>query len=572
MTFTDYILRSARLVDVKRREIRRAEIRVSNGRFVSVEEAGKTVAKGIKAIDCSAVFVSPGLIDGHTHTELSLMSMAPFAQMLLRSGTTAAIIDPHDFVNVVGMRGLKLLQKEAVKTPLRAFFMAPCCVPSAAGLEDSGVRLTYADVAGALSSERVLGLAEVMDTARLLRRDRALLKMIKTAGKLNKVVDGHCPALSLQDESRYLRISRAKTEHESVSIAEILRKHRRGLWVHLRRSSFGREYPYAEVFRKTKGERLMLSTDGCVSPVDVMREGHISAFVRELIAAGVRPVDAVCAATINPALCYGLDREIGSIEAGKRADFILMKDLNGFAPYKTFINGKDVTKTKAARMTFPVYALNTVKAKSPDLDALRIQLPRNMRALSRVTVNVIGLRDGSLITEKKRAQMKNSNGVVNADPKRDILKAVVLERFSNAGRPQAGFVKGFGLKSGAFGGSIGQDCQHICVIGCDDKDIITVIDRVIREQGGIFYAKDGRMLDGLRLPLGGIMTNRPATEVAKRLERLEALLRRSGVKVASPYLTLSLQITLAAIPALKLTNRGLLDAGSGAFIDVVRSR
>jgi len=571
MTAPDFILRSARLIDVKRRDIRRADIRVSNGRFVSVDEHGKTAARGIKTIDCSRDFVSPGLIDGHTHTELSLMSMAPFAKMLVRSGTTAAVIDPHDFVNVVGMRGFKLLQRESAKTPLRAFFMAPGCVPSAAGLEDGGVRLTYADVAGALMSDRVLGLAEVMDTARLLRGDRGLLKMIKTARKMNKVVDGHCPSLSARDEARYMRLCMAKTDHESVSVAEILRKHKRGLWVHLRRTSFGREYPYAGIFKKTRGERLMLATDGCVSPLDAMKEGHISAFVRELIAAGVSPVDAVCAATINPALCYGLDRDIGSIEAGKRADFILIKDLKGFAPYRTFINGKDVTRTKAARMDFPAYSLNTIKAKTPDADALKIRLPRNMLSSTRVTANVIRLRHGSLITGKVRASMKNKNGTIDADPSRDILKAVVLERFSGAGSPQAGLVKGFGLTAGAFGGSIGQDCQHICVIGCSDRDIIAVIERVIREQGGIFYSQDGRVVDGLRLPLGGIMTNRPATEVAKRLERIETRLRRCGVKAPSPYLTLALQITLAAIPALKLTNRGLLDVGSRAFIDVVRS-
>lgn len=567
----NYILRSARLIDVKRRVIRCADIRVANGRFVSVDESKKRVEKGMKTIDCNGDFVSPGLIDAHTHSELSLMSMAPFSQMLVSSGTTAAIIDPHDFVNVVGMRGLRLMQRESVKTPLRAFFMAPCCVPSVASLEDGGVRVTYAEVAMALRSKSVLGLAEMMDTAKLLRKDAGLLKMLKTARTMRKIVDGHCPDLPAADEARYMRLSMAKTDHESSSVSEILRKHKRGLWIHLRRTSFGNEYPYAEVFKKTKGERLMLATDGCISPTDAMREGHISAFVRELIATGVNPVEAVCAATINPALCYGLDRYIGSIEAGKRADFILMKSLNEFAPYKTFIDGRDVTKAKTAQFDFPAYSLNTIKAKLPDGAALSIKVPQNLLAADRVTVNVIGIRNGSLITVKQRAVLENHNGLIPADPSRDILKAVVMERFSGSGSPQAGFVNGFGLTDGAFGGSIGQDCQHICVIGCNDTDILAVIARVIKEQGGIFYAKDGRVVDGLCLPIGGIMTSRPAAGVAKRLDRIEAQLRRNGVKAASPYLSLSLQITLAAIPALKLTNRGLLDVRSGRFIDVVRS-
>lgn len=571
MTANDLILRSARLIDVRRREIRAVDIRISNGVFVSVNEPSRSVVKGIKQIDCRGCFVSPGLIDGHTHTELSLMSMAPFAQMLVSSGTTAAVIDPHDFVNVVGMRGLGLLQKEAVKTPLRAFFMAPGCVPSSAGFEDVGVRLTCKDVLGAMEADSVLGLAEVMDITRLLRGDAELLKMIKAAKRMKKIVDGHCPSLSATDEARYMRLSLAKTDHESASVAEIMRKHDSGLWVHLRRTSLGRQYPYAGIFKKTKGERMMLSTDGCVSPYVVMREGHINAFVRELIAEGVNPVDAVCAATINPAQCYGLDKALGSIEAGKKADFILIKELKEFAPYRTFINGQDVTNIKAARFDFPTYSLKTIKAKAPDADALKIKLPRKMCSLKRVTVNVIGLMKNSLTTKKVSASMRNNNGTIEADSSRDILKAVVLERFSNTGVPQIGLVKGFGLKSGAFGGSIGQDCQHICVIGCNDIDINAVIEKVIKEQGGIFYANNGRIQDGLRLPIGGIMTNRPATEVAKRLERIETRLRRCGVKIASPYLTLSLQITLAAIPALKLTNRGLLDVEAGEFIDVVRS-
>ncbi|MEK7691553.1 MAG: adenine deaminase C-terminal domain-containing protein [Bdellovibrionota bacterium] len=559
------LLRNASLVDVKEKTIRKSDILIRNGVFAPIDG----LRAGAKVIDLTGRYLCPGLIDSHTHSELSLMSVAPFAEMLTAFGTTAAIIDCHDFVNVVGMRGLRLLIRESSGTSLRAYFTAPACVPSRRGFEDSGALIAAKDIEAALCLKRVIGLAEVMDTERVLARDAELLKAIRLAKAKGMVIDGHCPSMRSDDEKRYFALSGAKTDHESTNLVELLRKWRMGKWIHLRHTSLGREYSYKEIFKATGGVRIMLATDGCLSPVDVMSDGHISSFIRALMSDGVRPVDAIAAATIVPAECYGLASEIGSISIGNRADFLILSSLDRFVVDDVFIGGVRVIGDGFERMRFPSYAVNTIKARVPEKDDLVLRPPNGHGRAKTVRVNVIGLVKGSLLTRHIVMPMKISSGVVASDIKRDVIKVAVLGRFSPEERPQLGFVKGFGLLSGAFGGSIGQDCQHISVIGTNDADMIKVMETVVENQGGLFYAKDGIIVAGIGLPIGGIMTDAPAQVVAARIRAMEDALRVNGVGLKSPYLALSLMITLAAIPELKLTNRGLLNVRSGRFMDVM---
>ena len=581
----DLLLRNARLVDVEEGGVRRAHIGIKNGRFISIkgsiESAGKSAGrtssrtsfkdKGTyrKTIDCRGRYVVPGLIDGHTHTELALMTVVPFSEMVVREGTTAAVIDCHDFVNVVGARGLDLLIKESRLAEVRCFFTVPPCVPSTRGFEDAGGRISAADVRKALKRKEVIGLGEVMDMTRVFKKDASLMAMIRATKKENKVIDGHCPSLSETGEKKYFKLSGAMTDHESTSVAEIKRKLRLGKWVHLRRTSFGMEYPVKGVFKETGGEGLMLSTDGVVSPVDVLREGHLSAFVAEIIKDGVDPVAAIRAATINPARCYGLGSEIGSIEEGKRADFVIVKDLKRFRAERTFIGGKEAGKKRLRRYSFPAYLGNTVKARPVTADDIKVKSPAGARGKKKVAAEVIVVSEGTLITKRGRAFLENLSGSVKCDPSRDILKTVVMERYSGKGKPRTAFVKGFGLNRGAFGGSIGQDSQHIVVVGANDNDIIAVINEIRKDQGGVYYVCDGTVRARLKLPIAGIMTDEGPEALCKKIKKLERELQRNGCKVRSPYLALSLKITLAAIPELKLTNRGLLDVKRGRFVEPV---
>lgn len=563
------LLKNATLVDVEAACLKRMDIGIEGGRFVSITGHGGDRARYSRTIDLKGAYAAPGLIDGHTHTELALMTVVPFAEMVIPKGTTTVILDCHDLVNVIGMSGLDLFLREAENTPLRAFFMVPPCVPSTEGVEDAGARITVKDVKRALDLPGVLGLAEVMDAGRLLRKEKTLMETIAAARKKGMIIDGHCPGLSEGLEKEYFRLSGAKTDHESASVKEILRKHRLSKWVHLRKTSLGREYPYKAIFKATGGERLMLSTDGCLSPADIMKDGHVSAFVRDVIKDGVDPIKAVAAATINPARCYGLDKEIGSIKKGKRADLVVLSDIKRFKVQRTFINGFDVGDKVFKRFEFPRYALETINLKTPSREDLSIRLSERFKQKKKVRVHVIGLKRRSLLTEKKTAFLECRKGVPQPDVKKDVLKAVVMERFLGKGAPVIGFVSGFGLKRGAFGGSIGQDCQHIVVIGCSDDDIMTVIGEIRKRHGGIFYSKNGRIKNGVLLPVAGIMTSRPPEETVRSLNGLHAELERNGVKVSSPYLSLSLQITLPAIPELKLTNRGLYDVKEGRFLSVV---
>lgn len=523
----------------------------------------------VKTIDCTNKYVVPGLIDAHTHLELSLLSSVPYAEAVIPQGTTTVIIDCHDFVNVLGIKGLELLIEESSMTPLRSFFTVPPCVPSAIGFEDSGATISFEEVKRALSLPKVLGLAEVMDTHRVLQREDELQKMIQFAKDNNKIIDGHCPSLSIEDEERYFKWSGAKTDHESTSTQEVLGKLERSLWVFLRHTSLGPEYPYSKVFEKEGTlRRVILCSDGCLTPNDILGSGHIAAFIRELISGGVDPVKAIRTATINPATCYEIDKELGSIAEGKKADFLILSDLRAFKVETVFINGREIKDAKFNRFCFPPSSLNTIKINVPPKSQVSVTIPEPLGDNENVDVLVMKLERNSLLTKKMICSMKNGAGFLKSDTNRDILKVVVMERHGLGIPPVTGFVSGFGLKEGAFGGSIGQDSQHIVVIGCDDDDILTVIEAIKDTQGGIFYSKRNRILASLELPIGGIMSDQPPEKVVEKMNHMNSVLWENGCTLPAPYLTLSLQITLPVLPELKLTNRGLFDVNRRRFVNL----
>lgn len=563
------LLKNAKMVDVETGMLRRADIIIKGDRFASIVEPnlikGKRFAK--KVIDCADKYVVPGLFDSHTHTELALCTIAPYAEGIIPHGTTSAIIDCHDFVNVIGMKGLNLFIRESKKVPLRTFLMAPSCVPSAVGFEDAGAVVSYADVKKALMLPKVLGLGEVMNVAGILKKEKKFEKMINFARAKNKIIDGHCPNLSEEDEKKYFRLSHAKTDHESTSIKEIFRKLDKGVWVHLRRTSLGQEYSYKKVFEKSKN-KIMLCSDGGIVPPDIIKSGHISAFIREIIKEGVNPVDAVKAATINTAICYGLERDFGSIKNGKKADFLILSDLKRFNVERVFIDGKEIVKREFPRFKFPSYSLNTVSIKTPSKSLIAVKVPHCLRHKKNAEVNVIKLKHNSLLTGKTVRTLKIHKGIVNPNPDKDILKVVVMERHGKNMPPAAGFISGFGLKNGAVGGSIAQDSQNIVVVGCDDNDIISVIREIKKNQGGIFYFKNKKIVSQISLPIAGIMSDKPFKKVAEDIARMDNVLKKNGCVLASPLTALSLNITLAVIPELKLSNRGLLDVNKMKFINV----
>lgn len=568
----DLLIKNARLLDVENGIIRTANIGIKGDAFFSVNvQIPKEQGKYRNVIDCTGKYIVPGLIDSHTHLELSLLSAVPFAEAVVPQGTTTAIIDCHDFVNVLGMKGLELLIEESKKTPLRSFFMVPPCVPSAIEFEDSGATIQFEDVKKALSLPKVLGLAEVMDIHRVLRGEKELQKMIRFANHKNKIIDGHCPALPVEDEKEYFKLSGAKTDHESVSVKEILGKLNRSVWISLRQTSLGRKYSYKKIFEKEgTSQKVMLCSDGCLTPNDILDSGHIAGFIRELISEKINPVKAIQAATINPAICYGLENKLGSIKKGKKADFLILSDLKEFKVESVFIGGKEIVEKKFPRFNFPSYSLNTIKVKTPSRSQLSVVIPESLKHSQKVSIYVIKLEENSLLTKKTICSLRNNSGLLKPDVKRDILKVVVIERYGMGIPPVIGFVSGFGLREGAFGGSIGQDSQNIVIIGCNDDDIITVARAIKKNQGGIFYSRGNQVLSLLRLPVGGIMSSQTPTTVEKKIRNMNSILRENGCKVSAPYLTLSLQITLPVIPELKITNRGLLDVNRRKFLNLFK--
>lgn len=540
----DLLLKNAQLVNVLSGEVHAANIAISDGRVVGF---GDYEAKQV--IDLKGAFVAPALIDAHFHVESSMLTVPEFARAVVPHGTGAVVIDPHEYANVLGLDGIRYVLESSRDLPIEVFVMLPSCVP-ATEFETAGARLTAEDLRLMIGDERIAGVAELMNYPGVfLGDDRELAKI--TAGK-GKNIDGHAPGLSGKNLNAYV-LAGVQSDHESTTLHEAQEKLRLGMQILLREGSTERNLAeLAGLVTPTNAANCSFATDDKLAG-DLVNEGHLDHSVRKAIECGVPPVTAFQIATINTARHYNL-RNLGAIAPRYWADFIVFDDL----------------QKPVIRQTWKKGALVAENGKYLATDPEVVPLPRSTMNLSFQVENfsvaaqpgkirIIEIVPDQIVTREVIETPKVEGGLVVADPDRDILKMVVVERHRATGKVGVGFVRGFKLRRGAIASSVAHDAHNVVVAGVCDSDIALAIKSLERMRGGLAAVADGKVLAELPLPIAGLVSDRPLAEVIVGMDALNAAAHSLGCDLAAPFMTLSF-LSLSPIPELKLTDQGLIDA------------
>lgn len=542
----DLILCNAKIVNTFSGEIEEGNIAIYQNKIAGIGDYDNAKEK----INLKGMYVSPGLIDGHIHTESSMLHIARYAEAVVPRGVTGIVTDLHEIANVKGIAGIKYVLDCAKSLPLDLYLMAPSCVP-ATHLETAGACITSDDIKDILSWGETTGLGEMMNFPGVLFSDAQVLAKIEASQ--DKVVDGHAPGLGGKDLNAYIS-SGITSDHESTKFSEAQEKLRKGMYIMIREGSSEKnlEELLPLVTDKTYKRCIFVVDDRSCS--DILRDGDIDAVVRKAMKLGLDPVRAVQMATINTAERFNI-RGIGAIAPGYIANIAVMKDLSKFKAEMVFHHGKLV-----ARNGKPLF-VPSIRANAQMTHSMKIK-PFGVKRLeldaSKWKQPIIEIVPNQIITKSVNIKPKTSDELIVADTKRDILKLVVVERHKDTGNIGIGLVKGFGIKRGALASSVAHDSHNIIAVGTNDIDIYKAIKEIEKLGGGLVVAADGKIISSLPLPIAGLLSDQPLEKVVKKLEKVEKAAADLGSKLVAPFATLSF-LALPVIPELRLTDKGLVD-------------
>jgi len=550
----DLVLANARVVNTCNGEIETGDVAICGGRVAGVGD----YQRAKEVLDLGGRYLAPGLINGHTHLESSMLDVGQYARAVVAHGTSALVTDLHEIANACGLEGMRYVLDCARRLPLDMFLMAPSCVP-ATHLETSGASIGPEDIRRILRWRDCIGLGEVMNFPGVLAGDAGVLGKIESAR--GKVIDGHAPGVTGKDLSAYIAAG-IRSDHESVSLAEAEEKLRLGMFVMIREGSSEKNLDALLPLVTDKTYKRCLFVVDDRSCVDLLRDGDIDAVVRQAIRRGLDPVRAIQMATINTAEYFRLDG-LGAVAPGYFANLIVLDNLADFEINMVFYHGQPVARE--GKPLFPSYhpavekLTNTVRIKPFTTDSLRLRASGESHP-------VIEAVPGQIITRKRLEKVRAVEGFIVPDTGRDILKLAVVERHKASGNIGLGLVTGFGLKRGALASSIAHDSHNIVVVGTSDEDIFTAVKEVERLQGGLVAAAGGKVLASLSLPIAGLLSDEPLETVVANLESLEKVARELGTTLPSPFATLSF-LALPVIPELRLTDLGLVDVTEFKLIE-----
>jgi adenine deaminase len=534
----DLVLAGGHVLSVFTKEWLDVDVAITDGHVVGL---GKY--DGGEKLDVSGAYLVPGFIDAHMHIESSKLTVDEFARAVLVHGTTAVIADPHEIANVLGTDGIHWLLDCCTDLPLDVYVMASSCVP-ASRFESPHRPFTPGDIESLLRRHRTIGVAEMMNFPGVIAGLDSELAKLQTG--LTNHVDGHAPGVSGAALNAYIAAG-IRSDHEATTFDEALEKRRLGMWVMLREASIARNLRDLLPLVKRYGtDQCMFCTDDR-EPDFIVEQGHINQMVRVAVEEGISPEDAIVMATINPAMYHRL-WHLGAIAPGYQADILLLDDLKSFKPRQVLKRGAAPVITKRE---VPEWVRQTVNLAPVDATSFRIPGgPAKIR--------VIRVIPAQLLTGSDALEPCLRDGHLVADPERDLVKIAVIERHHASGRIGLGFATKVGLKRGAFASTVAHDAHNVIVLGADDRDMAACAIRLAEIGGGIVIADGGRVVEELPLPVAGLMSDRPLAEVHQRLRSMEQRLASMGVKISSPFMTLSF-LALSVIPELKITDRGLVD-------------
>jgi adenine deaminase len=533
----DLVVRGGKVFSTFTREWLPTDVAVVDGVV-----AGLGDYDGAETLDAGGRYVVPGFIDAHMHLESSKLLVDEFARLVLPFGTTAVVADPHEIANVLGTDGVHWLLDVCGRIPLDVWFMASSCVP-ASMYESPRRELTTGDLDALLRRRRVLGLAEMMNFPGVIHGDEHELDKLALA----QHVDGHAPGVLGRDLNAYIAAG-IRSDHEAYTAEEGRERLRLGMWLLIREGSAARNLDALLPLLAEYGpSRIAFCTDDR-EPEHIADDGHINSMVRDAVASGIPPEDALVCATLNPATWHGLSH-LGAVAPGYQADLLLLSDLERFVPDTVLKAGRPVAEIPRADV--PDWVRQTVRVGALGPEMFRIPW-------SGGSARVIGLVPGQIVTESLVEEPTVRAGEAVADPVRDLAKIAVIERHLATGRIGLGFVRGFGLQRGALASTVAHDAHNVVVVGTSDPAMAFAVRRLANLGGGIVAVDGSEIVAELPLPVAGLLSDGPLEDVVARSRALVAAARELGCTVEAPFQLLAF-LALSVIPSLKLTDRGLVD-------------
>ena len=607
------------IVDISGRRIFPGTVTICEGRIADIKEDSSKA-------DGSLPFILPGFIDSHIHIESTLMVPENYARLAVANGIVGAVCDPHEIANVLGVSGIEYMIENGKNARFNFYYAAPSCVPSTP-FETAGAAVNADDIKELMCREDIVALGEMMNVPGVVYEDEEVLAKIKATSDAGKPVDGHAPKTSGEMLQKYVKAG-ISTDHECSTLEEAKEKIALGVKIIIREGSaacdFDSLYPLIKEF---PGMTMFCSDD--MYPDDAATIGYINGMVRRAIDKGMPLWETLECACVTPVKHYGLG--CGMLHEGDNADFIVVKDLNGFEILATYVKGEEVYNAEVGVTeslvlkgghtgpdgtespehkkcsqagTSSIKTPNLFNAKQIGAKSLKVKLPEKVNLQEGMayhqqipSLKVITAKEGSLLTGKELVKPTiDAEGYVSANPDEDIAKIVVYNRYEEAA-PQVAFIKGFGLKCGAIASTIAHDCHNIIAVGCSDEAIAEVINRLVKEKGGIAAcspASEGRKVDGceatmcketvsddisyradcndnrdwaiecLPLPVAGLMGTMPPEETALTHTKIRKIAKHMGCKFSAPFMTMAF-MALPVIPELKLTDKGLFDGNAFCF-------
>ena len=540
---------SGNIVDVVNERIFKGRIYVNVfGDIEKIEEAENVVE------DC---YIMPGFVDSHVHIESSMLMPSEFAREAVKHGVVAAICDPHEIANVLGIEGIEYFIENAEKSGFKFFFGAPSCVP-AAPFETSGAVLGVKEIEYLMKKENIWFLGEMMNFPGVVANNPEVMAKIQTAKNAHKPIDGHAPGLTGEDLRKYVNAG-ISTDHECMDICEAEEKLSLGMKILIREGSAAKNYDALYPLINRYPNSVMLCTDD--SHPDDLIEGYIDKLVSKSMRKGLDFFNIMKAANINPVMHYKVP--VGLLREGDSADFIITDTLEpDFKILKTYISGKIVYDRVGDEVNLhrPVVEIkNNFNAKEVTVNDIQVEVKSE-------EIRVIKVIDRELYTEQLIEKPTVSNNKVIPSVENDILKIVVLNRYHKDAKPVVGFIKGFGLKRGAICSTVAHDSHNLIALGVDDQSIVQCMNAVINLAGGIATCDNG-IVDILSLPIAGIISNNNAAKVAGDYCRLSNKVKEMGSPLTSPFMTLSF-MALIVIPELKICDKGLFDVTTFNYTDL----
>ncbi|SON55098.1 Adenine deaminase [Hartmannibacter diazotrophicus] len=562
----DMVIRGGRWVNVHSGEIiAGTDVAIAAGRFAAIApDLSYCIGENTKIVEAGGRYMVPGLCDAHMHVESGMVTVTEFARAVIPHGTTSMFIDPHEIANVLGLAGVKLMHDEAMTLPVNIFVQMPSCVPSAPGLENAGASLGPKEVAEAMGWPGIIGLGEMMNFPGVAAADDKMLGEIAETMKAAKTVGGHYASLDLGRDFMGYVAGGPADDHEGTRLIDAVTRVRLGMRAMLRLGS-----AWYDVATQVKAitemgldsRNFILCTDDSHSGT-LVHDGHMNRVVRHAIAQGLKPITAIQMATINTASHFGLERELGSITPGRRADMVLTSDLIAL-PIETVIARGDILAEKGSLIAeiepyaYPAEAKATVrmgrKLEAGDFD---IQAPEGA---SEVTARVIGVVENQAPTKALTATLKVEDGLVAMDRAGDVCQIALVERHRATGEVVNGFVSGFGYMADcAMASTVAHDSHHMIVVGTSKADMALAANRLGEVGGGVVVFKDGKEIALVELPIAGLMSDERAEIVAAKAAGMVKAMEDCGCTLNNAYMQHSL-LALVVIPELRISDLGIVD-------------